>query len=137
MLKNKKFMFLGLMGSFAFALALIAIPTSAQVTTFSQIGGTTMKVGSRGENVRALQQFVASNSDIYPAGLVTGYFGSMTKAAIVQFQLAYDLVADGIAGPATKNKANSIINAGRGIDIYAPSWASYTLPAWWVWLWLF
>ena len=54
MIKNKKLMFLGLIGTFAFALTLIAIPASAQVTTFSQIGGnTTLRVGSRGESVRA------------------------------------------------------------------------------------
>jgi peptidoglycan hydrolase-like protein with peptidoglycan-binding domain len=68
-----------------------------------------------------LQKFLASNHDIYSTGLVTGYFGSMTKTAVKNFQYAYDLTIDGIAGANTKNKVNSLILGGKGMDIYSPS----------------
>ena len=121
MFKNNKFMFLGLVGSLVFAVVFSTATAFAQVATYSQINGsTTLKVGSKGADVSTLQKFMASNTDIYPGGLVTGYFGGMTKAAVIQFQIAYDLSADGVAGRITKNKVNSLISAGYGLDIYAP-----------------
>ncbi len=121
MIKKNKFMFLGLIGSLVCAVVFSATSVFAQVSTYSQINGnTTLKVGSKGGDVSTLQKFLASNKDIYPTGLVTGYFGNMTKEATKQFQLAYNLFADGIAGSITKNKVNNVISAGYGIDIYGP-----------------
>jgi len=115
-------MFLGLMGSLVFAVVFSATSAFAQIATYSQItGGTTLRVGSRNADVTTLQGFLASNKDIYPAGLVTGYFGGMTKNAVKKFQYAYDLSIDGIAGAMTKSKVNSVIMAGQGIDIYSPA----------------
>jgi len=123
MIKNNKFMFLGLIGSFVFAIAFIIVaPAFAQIATYSQINGTTtLKVGVSGGDVSTLQKFLASNKDIYASGLVTGYFGSMTKSAVKNFQYAYDLSIDGVAGAITKNKVNSLISDGRGMDIYSPA----------------
>ncbi len=121
-MKNNKFMFLSVIGSLVFAIAFVATPAFAQTNTFSQISGSsTLKVGSKGAAVTALQQFLSSDKDIYPDGRVTGYFGSMTKAAAIQFQLSYNLTADGVVGAMTRNKVNNLISAGRGIDIYSPS----------------
>lgn len=79
-----------------------------------------MGVGSRGSDVTQLQQFLASNSWIYPAGTVSGYFGSLTRAAVVQFQTAYDIDQVGNVGPITKAKINSIMNSGFGLDTTVP-----------------
>lgn len=118
MKKNNKFLFLGIIATLVFIL----VTNTASAQTYAQVSSSsTLKVGSKGAGVTALQQFLASNHDLYPGALVTGYFGSMTKAAVVQFQLAYGLAADGIAGAMTKNKMNSLISAGRGLDLYAPS----------------
>lgn len=122
MKKITKVTFLGVVGIFVLALSFIVLPTIADANTFSQISGTTtLKVGSKNSNVTALQRFLASDNNIYPEGRVTGYFGSLTKDAVIQFQLAYNLSADGLAGPATKAKANNIIETNKGIDLYAPS----------------
>lgn len=122
MKKINKFSILGIVGIFALAIAFVVAPMSTEASTFSQISGsTTLKVGSKNASVTALQRFLASNSNIYPEGRVTGYFGSLTKAAVIQFQLAYNLGADGLVGPATKAKANNIIETDKGIDLYAPS----------------
>lgn len=122
MIKKNKFLFLGLIGSLVFAVVFSTTSVFAQVATYSQINGsTTLKVGSKGADVSTLQKFMASNKDIYRGGLVTGYFGSMTKSAVKNFQYAYDLSIDGVAGAMTKNKVNNIITAGHGIDIYSPA----------------
>ena len=122
MIKKNKFMLLGLIGSLVLAVGFMVVaPAFAQVTSYAQLSGnTTLKVGSKGADVSALQTFMSSGKDIYPAGLITGYFGTLTKNAVVQLQLAYDLTADGIAGFNTRSKINSVIGIGQGMDISAP-----------------
>lgn len=119
MIKNNKFMFLGVIASFVFGVAFVLSPTF--VEAYSPItGSTTLRVGSKGENVRILQQLLASDSNIYPSGAQDGSFGPLTKNAVIQFQIAYSLGADGIVGPATRSKVNSVVAEGRGIDVSAP-----------------
>lgn len=48
------------------------------------------------DDVRKLQTFLASDPEIYPEGLVTGYFGALTTKAVKAFQLKY---ADEILEP--------------------------------------
>lgn len=58
-----------------------------------------LEVGSRGQDVSDLQTYLALDSSIYPAGLVTGYFGQLTKAAVERFQAKNGIVSSGT--PAT------------------------------------
>lgn len=55
--------------------------------------GEALKLGSKGHNVAYLQKALGLNAD--------GDFGPNTKAAVMKFQAAHDLVADGIVGPKT------------------------------------
>ncbi len=120
MIKKNKFISFGAIGGLVLAMAFAI--TSVVSADFTQISGSkTLRTGSRSADVTSLQQFLASNSSIYPAGTVTGYFGPMTKAAVTEFQLSYNLTADGIAGPMTKSMVNGVIGAGRGIDVSAPA----------------
>lgn len=64
-----------------------------------------LKVGSSGEAVQALQLKLKALG--YFSGTGTGYYGAVTKDAVIRFQKAVGLSADGIAGPATHNKAFS------------------------------
>jgi len=45
-----------------------------------------LELGMRGDDVSSLQTFLAQDVTIYPQGLVTGYFGSLTKSAVSNFQ---------------------------------------------------
>ncbi len=45
-----------------------------------------LKKGDIGEEVKQLQEFLKSYPEIYPEGLVTGYFGPLTEKAIKKFQ---------------------------------------------------
>ena len=46
--------------------------------------------GETGEQVRYLQEFLKSQGkDVYPEGLVSGFFGPLTKKAVVRFQEKY------------------------------------------------
>ena len=64
-----------------------------------------LRVGSSGEAVQTLQLKLKELG--YFSGTGTGYYGSVTKAAVIAFQQANGLSADGIAGPNTRNKVFS------------------------------
>lgn len=103
-----------------------AAPTTQPVLApAGNAGGTGAKVvhtltftqylarGSRGAQVTALQQLLAQDPTLYPAGLVTGYFGAGTEAAVGAFQVRYGISQKGGAGygtlgPKTRAKLNSL-----------------------------
>ena len=66
-------------------------------------------------DVTPLQNFLKSLSpDIYPEGLVTGYFGPLTERAVGRFQIKHGLAkpgdpAFGYVGPKTRAKINQIL----------------------------
>lgn len=66
--------------------------------------------GMKNSDVKRLQQLLATNKEIYPEGLVTGYFGPATEKAVGRFQLKYKLISSkkdrsyGYVGPKTRAK---------------------------------
>lgn len=62
-------------------------------------GDTLLKSGMSGEDVKTLQLELKQLG--YFSGTATGYFGPVTKNAVVRFQQANGLEADGIVGPKT------------------------------------
>lgn len=58
----------------------------------------TLRVGSRGLDVKMLQQKLGIKDD--------GIFGPITKGEVIKFQLSRDLVGDGIVGPLTNKELN-------------------------------
>lgn len=79
-----------------------------------------LSLGSRNADVTVLQQFLGTNSSIYPEGIISGYFGGLTRAAVVQFQAAFDIDQVGAVGPTTQAKINEIMSSGFGLDTHAP-----------------
>lgn len=71
-------------------------------TTQSCTVAPTLKLGSKGENVKCLQTKLT--------GLVAdGVFGPKTKTAVIVFQTTNKLKIDGIVGPFTSGVINSLI----------------------------
>ena len=68
----------------------------------------TVKNGTKGSDAKAVQTFL--NWCINAKLAVDGIAGAKTEYAIEVFQKTYGLTADGIFGPATKSKAQSIVN---------------------------
>jgi N-acetylmuramoyl-L-alanine amidase len=77
---------------------------------------TLSQLGSRGQEVRAVQQKLKSLG--FYGGSVDGVFGAQTKKAVVAFQKSVGITADGIAGPKTllylglDNGGSSAANGG-------------------------
>src|SRR3990167_8153011 len=76
--------------------------------------------GSFGDEVRALQEFLKQFPDIYPSGLVTGYFGPQTELAVKKLQEKQGIEAVGIVGPKTIAKINELIAYGAGTSGVVP-----------------
>ncbi len=70
--------------------------------------------GATGDEVKQLQEFLKQFPDIYPKGLVTGYFGPLTEAAVRKFQENHDIETIGVVGPKTLSKLNELFTEGAG-----------------------
>jgi len=80
----------------------LAVDGIAGPDTFTAMGLhelVLMRVGSRGQAVKALQEDLGIDAD--------GVFGEGTKAAVMAYQTAQGLNADGMAGPTTLTTMNS------------------------------
>lgn len=87
--------------------ALATVPASPP--TPSNIPEGDLMIGSSGSAVTSLQQFLASSTTFYQ-GEVNGYFGPITKAALIEYQTSKGIVpADGYYGPATRTLVEAAI----------------------------
>ncbi|MEV0732748.1 D-Ala-D-Ala carboxypeptidase family metallohydrolase [Polymorphospora sp. NPDC050346] len=66
--------------------------------------GRTLQQGASGEDVRQLQIRVAGYPGYNAQLAIDGVFGPATRSAVIRFQQAYGLAADGVAGPNTFNR---------------------------------
>ena len=67
-----------------------------------------MSLGSRVSEVKTLQQMLSKDPSIY-TGPVTGYYGPLTRQAVINFQKKYGIEPTGIAGPKTRQKMNEVL----------------------------
>lgn len=80
----------------------LAVDGIAGPDTFTAMGLqelVLLRVGSRGQAVKSLQQDLGINAD--------GIFGEGTKAALMAYQTKQGLTADGMAGPTTLSSMTS------------------------------
>lgn len=68
-----------------------------------------LKEGMSGEEVQLLQTILAADADIYPEGLLTGYFGKATVKALKKFQKKYGLAAEGVLDKKTIERLNEFL----------------------------
>jgi peptidoglycan hydrolase-like protein with peptidoglycan-binding domain len=75
---------------------------------FPNTGGTferALSLGSSGTDVAVLQTALEQQGFfVMPAGVVKGYFGAITEAAVIKYQTSVGLPPVGVFGPATRAK---------------------------------
>jgi peptidoglycan hydrolase-like protein with peptidoglycan-binding domain len=82
----------------------------SQATTTRSIIGSNLQIGASGNDVITLQKFLESKGFLtMPTGMTEGYFGSLTKKALIAFQASVGLPATGYCGSMTR----SVIGAGK------------------------
>ena len=82
-----------------------AATPSPKPTATPKPTSSALRVGSTGAKVKSMQQRLKALG--YYTGSVDGTFGEGTRKALVAFQEANGLTADGVAGTATLNKLHS------------------------------
>jgi len=89
-----------------------------------------LDMGDQNAEVIELQTYLATNSAIYPEGLVTGYYGQLTKMAVERFQTMQGIVSQGTpttngygrVGPQTMARINSLLGSGSGAGVGQAMW---------------
>ena len=89
-----------------------ALP-SAQASFSMGLLTKTLHGRMQDQEVRILQEFLARDSDIYPSGRITGYFGILTEDAVKKFQAKYGIEAVGVVGPLTRTIINELIKLSQ------------------------
>lgn len=114
--------------------AEVVSPAAPSVPATPSAFGLTkgLTIGSQGDEVTQLQSYLASDPSVYPEGKITGYFGSLTQAAVEKFQEKYGLAAKGDAGygfvgPKTRAKLEELF--GGWVVPSAPIPAPVETPA--------
>ncbi len=99
--------------------ALIAELQEQLLTMLGREGTLTqnLKYGDSGSQVELLQSWLAKDAEIYPAGIVSGWFGPLTKEAVIRFQEKYasEILSPwglksgtGFVGETTREKLNAL-----------------------------
>ncbi|MEK7480599.1 MAG: peptidoglycan-binding domain-containing protein [Patescibacteria group bacterium] len=93
-------------------------PSAAPATTLpppvSSVFKRGLAIGMSNADVKRLQTLLATDSAIYPEGIMSGYFGPLTKAAVARFQMKHGLVSSasdagyGYVGPKTRKKLQEV-----------------------------
>jgi peptidoglycan hydrolase-like protein with peptidoglycan-binding domain len=93
----------------------------ALILTFlglSYVASARVGIGSRSEEVKAIQEILKTDSDVYPEGYVTGYYGSLTEKAIKKLQKKCGLPETGEIDDETEK---CIYPVGYGIKVTYPN----------------
>lgn len=77
---------------------------SGACTTLSQNLGVGSTDGSSEGEVSRLQTFLSKDKAVYPEGLVTGYYGAATRAAVEKWQENHGISTVGVVGPQTRGE---------------------------------
>jgi hypothetical protein len=77
-------------------LSVTTLATSSQASSTGEIQRLpfitkTLRITNKTKEVTTLQMILALDKEIYPSGLVTGYFGTGTKKAVQLFQIKYGI----------------------------------------------
>lgn len=96
---------------FVSSVTLLALFTLTPLFAYTTINSQ-LELGEKNNDVTNLQSFFKDNSSIYPEGLVTGYYGGLTKNAVIRFQAQNNLDQVGRVGPLTRDKINNLISSG-------------------------
>jgi hypothetical protein len=84
----------------------------------SPVFNRNLQLGARGDEVRRLQELLAQDKELYPEGLITGYYGGLTREAVRRFQLKHGVISspteqgNGRLGPKTRAKLKEVYGEG-------------------------
>lgn len=119
MKKTKLVSSLAVSGIIAFSLSQVSAQEVMNTSMMSTDIMSSLSVGSRGDDVVKLQTFLETKGHLMmPMGVAKGYFGPITKMALVQYQAGEGLPATGYFGPLTRAKlSGKMMNDDGGVMV--------------------
>ena len=104
-----------------------AIQQSYEGTIDDPYVGRTLKLGSYGEDVKAIQMKLLGSG--YMTGNADGIYGALTKAAVKRFQKAYSAIyglkPDGVVGPKTWVAINTELSSWGAEQTHVTNYNTY------------
>lgn len=99
-------------------VAVVTQTTNGKTCKAKQLFKTVMDVGSKGNEVKALQEFLQCLGYLDSGAKITSTFDSVTEEAVKKFQEQYELkcstgVACGRVGPGTAKKLNTVVSEAK------------------------
>jgi len=99
-------------------------PSGKKKVVITMIFTQNLYPGQRSQQVKKLQELLATDKEIYPEGFTTGYYGSLTTKAVQRFQCKYNIVCFGspqttgwgLVGPKTRKKLNEVFGKKETVD---------------------
>jgi hypothetical protein len=77
--------------------------------------GSNLSLGSKGTEVVTLQTFLESKGLlVMPSGVAKGYFGPLTKVALITYQTSVDVPSTGYYGPITRGVMSKMMMEKTG-----------------------
>jgi len=73
-----------------------------------------LRPGMKNNDVKKLQELLATDPSIYPSGLVTGYYGTLTENAVKKLQNKLCLQENGSVNGQTLSRINELLTEGAG-----------------------
>jgi peptidoglycan hydrolase-like protein with peptidoglycan-binding domain len=80
--------------------AVTALPVGSLYRNLAQ--------GAKGDDIKVLQEFL-NKAGFYPEGFISGFFGALTKQAVIRFQEKY---ASEILTPVGLTKGSGFVGSG-------------------------
>ena len=86
----------------------LAMMKTNQSNQYCSVFSGDLYYGMTSPEVKCLQQFLSNlGPEIYPEGLITGYFGPLTQAAVKRYQTSQRIITTGYFGPLTRAAVNN------------------------------
>jgi len=83
---------------------------SATENTPTTVINTPLQRGYYGAEVFRLQELLAEDKNVYPEGLITGFYGDLTERAVVKYQEVYKISPIGLLTDMTRSKLNEAVD---------------------------
>jgi hypothetical protein len=84
-------------------VAQISVPPTTTCTQFDRALG----IGMKGTDIKELQQIIYENDPVFPKSAISGFFGAVTKSALMRFQVKFGITSPtGFMGPLTRDYIN-------------------------------
>jgi hypothetical protein len=80
-------------------------------TSTKSVFTMSLAVGETNDDIKRIQKLLATDKEVYPYGVASGFFGPKTEEGIKNFQTRFGLDPVGVVGPATKALLELFFNA--------------------------